>query len=118
MLKEPVRNTSIESLEPTTRQAVAAVIAELRSAGYDPVVFEARRTPERQRWLYGVGRTHSRWRKPVTWTLKSKHLEGRAADVISKSRLWNWPEFYAALARTAKKHGLKTLTKERCHIER
>lgn len=80
-------------------------------------MFEARRSDARQRWLYGVGRTHSLKRKPISWTLDSKHLKGKAADIISKSRLWNWPEFYKALAEEAEREGMHTLRVEQCHVE-
>lgn len=115
--REPPKIADIGALTPQMQERVRRVIEKMRQRGFDPVLFESKRTLERQRWLYGVGRTHMRWRKPVTWTLKSKHLEGRAADIISRSRGWNWPEFYAALRAEARAAGLRTLRVEGCHVE-
>jgi peptidoglycan L-alanyl-D-glutamate endopeptidase CwlK len=56
-------------------KVVRAVAAE-----HDILVIEGVRTKERQADLYAQGRT-----KPgpiVTWTLQSKHIEGRAVDVV------------------------------------
>lgn len=116
-MKEPPRNNNPELLDTHFHAALDRLMGLMRSNGYDPVIFEGLRTEERQKWLYGVGRTHSKNRKPVTWTLKSKHLKGMAADVISKKRLWNWPAFYVALKKNAAACGLRTLKSEGCHVE-
>jgi len=116
-MTEPTREIAISSLVPYVASRVNAVLVAMRARGFDPVVFEARRSQERQDWLYGVGRTHSLNRKPVTWTHNSKHLVGKAADIISKSRLWSWPEFYRALKEEANRAGLSVLNAEQCHIE-
>ena len=117
IVKEPPRIADLSALDPWFRQRVERVLDKMRAQGFDPVVYETLRTPERQAWLYGIGRTHSLDRKPVTWTMKSKHLVGRAADIISKSRGWDHPAFFAALRKIAREQGLKTLNKEFCHIE-
>lgn len=114
---EPVRNSDINSLVDYVAARVARVITAMQQRGFDAILFEAKRTPERQKWLYGIGRTHSLQRKPVSWTLNSKHLKGKAADIISKSRGWNWPEFYRALREEANKVGLTVLRIEQCHVE-
>jgi len=41
------------------------------------------RHPDNQKHLYAIGRTIEKHRKPVTWTLKSKHIGGAAIDIIS-----------------------------------
>lgn len=114
---EPARNSDIHSLVDYVAIRVEKIIAAMQKRGFDAVVFEAKRTPERQQWLYGIGRTHSLQRKPVSWTLNSKHLKGKAADIISKSRGWNWPEFYRALREEANKAGMTVLRIEQCHVE-
>lgn len=116
-MTEPPRISDIDKLRPDVAEKVKLLIQRMRVRGFDPVVFETLRTKERQQWLYGIGRTHSLDRKPVTWTLKSKHLEGKAADIISKSRGWNWPAFYAALGQEARAVGLRRISKELCHVE-
>jgi len=115
--KEPPRNRDIDSLEWYVADRVRQIIAAMEARGFDPIVFEARRSQERQRWLYGVGRTHSLSRKPVTWTMNSRHIVGKAADIISKSRLWWHPAFYDALETEAIRVGMRVLPQERCHVE-
>lgn len=80
-------------------------------------VFEARRSKERQEWLYSQGRTRP-W-KIVTWTLQSKHLEGKAVDIVflkDWKPTWNWP--YDDLIEMAKKYWIDNLKpRETCHFE-
>lgn len=116
-MAEPKRISDINTLQPYVRDRILAVMATMRAHGFDPVVFEAKRTVERQKWLYGIGRTHHKDQRPVTWTLKSRHIAGKAADIISASRLWNWPQFYKTLKQEANKQELKVLSSEQCHIE-
>ncbi len=116
-MKEPKRDAKLDDLEPYVADRVRQVIDAMRARGFDPVVFETRRSLERQRWLYGVGRTHSLRRKPITWTMFSRHLAGKAADIISRSRGWDWPEFYDALAEEAGDAGLHGIPHEGCHIQ-
>lgn len=117
MRVEPPRCADIDSLWPPFRAKVTALVQAMEERGFDPVVFEARRSPERQRWLYGYGRTHHIGRRPVTWTMHSRHLVGKAADIISRSRWWSWPEFYAALRAEAARLGLETISTEGCHVQ-
>ncbi len=49
--------------------------------------------------------------------MNSRHLVGKAADIISKKRGWNWPEFYDALHVEAEKLGLEVIPQERCHVQ-
>lgn len=121
-MKEPERQTSLDTLESYVADRIRRVISRMEARGFDPVVFEAARTLERQQWLYGIGRTHDLKRKPVTWTMASRHIphppaKGKAADIISKSRGWNWPEFYQALREEAQREGLRTLSVEQCHVQ-
>jgi hypothetical protein len=74
-MTEPKRNSDINSLSPAFRKKFDLWWAEVLSKYPNAVIFEALRTKERQQWLYGVGRTHSFKRKPVTWTLNSRHLK-------------------------------------------
>lgn len=116
-MKEPARQSSVWLLWEPFRDRVLELNKRLSERGFDPMVFESLRTLERQKWLYGVGRTHSLTRKPVTWTLISRHLVGKGVDIISKSRLWNHPAFFKALREEAEKLGLRVLDKEQCHVE-
>jgi hypothetical protein len=49
--------------------------------------------------------------------MKSKHISGKAIDVISESRGWNWPEFYKALHEEGAKLDLYPIQNEDCHLE-
>jgi hypothetical protein len=114
---EPPRNNKIDSLKPAFARKVKLLLAKMTAYGFDPVVFEARRSVERQKWLYGVGRTHDTNRKPVTWTKKSNHFDGNAVDIVSHSKLWNHPKFFARLKVEAVKLGLHVIPQEDCHIQ-
>jgi len=116
-MTEPKRNTDTNSLVPYVKDRVQKLLVAMKARGYEPIIFEALRSDERQAWLYGIGRTHQKNRKPVTFTLKSKHIDGKACDIISRSKLWNDPRFFTALKQEANKVGLYTLSFERCHLE-
>lgn len=63
--------------------------AELATSAEDFSVLEGLRTAARQRSLYAQGRT-----KPgriVTWTLQSKHIEGKAVDLLPYPGGWSSP---------------------------
>ncbi|MCX8053181.1 MAG: hypothetical protein N3B12_05185 [Armatimonadetes bacterium] len=117
MSKEPARCTNISSLWEPFRRKVERLLERMRGRGFDPIIFEAARSRQRQEWLYGVGRTHHKGRKPVTWTMTSRHLVGKAADIVSKSRGWDWPEFFDALKSEASRLGLETIPQEGCHVQ-
>jgi hypothetical protein len=114
---EPYRQTSLELLVPYVRDRINLVLLDMVMTGWDPRVFETLRSERRQLWLYGIGRTHSLGRRPVTWTLHSLHLVGKAVDIISAHHLWDSPDFFEALDQAARTHGLHTLPSERCHVQ-
>lgn len=114
---EPKRDNTLDGLVPYVRERVEKVILRMKMRGLDPIPFEGKRSYARQLWLYAFGRKFAIGKPKKTWTLKSKHLAGKAADIVSKSRLWNHPKFYDALAEEAKKEGLAVLDIERCHVE-
>lgn len=115
--KEPKRVCDLNLLEPEFREKIELLLAELRKYPYKPVLFETWRSAERQNWLYGVGRTHDRARKPVTWTLNSKHMSGIAVDIIDNDSLWSSKLFFQALGSQARKLGLYQAEHEPCHIQ-
>lgn len=116
---EPKRNTDINSLSPTYRKKYNAFMKAVLARYPHCIVFEARRTQERQNRLYGVGRTHSKGRKPITWTLYSNHIQGNAVDLVRKygkniSRVGP----YQDLIYICGMYGIKNLTPiETCHFE-
>lgn len=61
----------------------------------DFAVIEGLRTPARQKELYAKGRTAPG--PVVTWTLKSKHIDGLAVDlvpVVDGKLCWDKPELF------------------------
>jgi hypothetical protein len=116
-MKEPPRQKDITLLKPIMQQKVKQILSHLTSLGYDPIVFESLRTQVRQNYLYSIGRTILKNRKPVTWTFKSKHREGMAVDIISKKHGWSDPKFFIALAYVSKQYGCHTIPQEQCHVQ-
>ena len=126
---EPIKYNQIENLQVYLWERVRRIIKALENRGLDPVIVESYRSKERQRWLYGQGR--SKWQciragiSPayshpgpiVAWTLKSNHLKGKAFDTISKKRGYNWPDFYTALRIEGLKERMHTIPQEGCHLE-
>lgn len=66
----------LEGVDPLLRNVVLRAIELTRQ---DFTVVEGLRTLERQRALWAQGRTQPG--KIVTWTMKSKHIEGKAVDL-------------------------------------
>ena len=116
-MKEPPIQNDIDLLWEPFRAKVETLLGRMTNRGFDPRPFETLRTGERQKWLYGYGRTHHIGCKPKTWTMQSRHIPGKAVDIISKSRFWDWPEFFVALKQEAKKLGLNVLEVEQCHVQ-
>ena len=83
-MTEPKRNSDINSLSDKFKKKFLPFWKEATAKYPNAMVFEALRSQDRQKRLYGVGRTHSLNRKPITRTLKSKHLTGDAVDIVFK----------------------------------
>ena len=118
-LKEPPIDNDPSHLWPPFYQRIQTLFDALIKRGFDPKIFEGKRSQERQDWLYGYGRTHHKGCKPITWTRESKHLVGKAVDVISKKSLWASSAFYTALREEVEKiSGIGTLyPAESCHVQ-
>jgi len=122
-MREPKPQADLSLLWTPFQKRVEELLKAMRLRGYDPVPFETYRSEQRQKWLWGVGRTHSMKRTPVTWTMDSRHRVGKACDIISKSRGWNYPAFYDALREEALKLNLRdyagqmTFKRDCCHVQ-
>lgn len=84
------------------QKKVDAVLRDLEGHGWEPNIAEGRRTVEQQR---------QKVKDKVSKTMKSKHLEGNAADIIDKRHGWSssCPKlFWIHLASSAIAHGLKS----------
>ena len=99
-------------LAPKFRVAVEVLLHRMEQLGYDPYVFEAMRTQERQRFLYGFGREYDDGRGKVTHSQDADetwHGFGLAVDIISKSKRWGAePEFWVTLECEAEELGLRS----------
>jgi len=71
--------TSLDRLKGVNPRLVKVVHRALQISTVDFMVVEGLRTLERQKQLYAQGRTTKG--NIVTWTLKSKHLDGLAVDL-------------------------------------
>lgn len=71
---------SLERLKGVDPRLVNVVKLAISLSEIDFSVLEGVRTLARQRELYAQGRTKPG--KIVTWTMKSKHIEGKAVDLI------------------------------------
>lgn len=108
--REVPRNNSLGCLARGFREKLAKVIAEMRSEGYKPLVYETCRTNERQQYLYGFGRDYDDGRGRVTNSKNAVHTWhrfGLAADIICAEDGWEAPsDFWNSLERACVKYGL------------
>ena len=79
--------TSLARLKGVDEQLVNIVKRAIEISEVDFTVLEGVRTLERQRELYAQGRTAPG--KIVTWTMKSRHIEGKAVDLVPYPLDWN-----------------------------
>jgi peptidoglycan L-alanyl-D-glutamate endopeptidase CwlK len=92
-------------------QAITRLATKLSSKPF--TIIQGKRTPEYQRQLYNIGRRGIPGEKPVTWTLKSKHLSGRAIDfapLVNGKPSYNeklYPPSAATFQAAAKQLGLR-----------
>lgn len=97
-------------LEPEFRRRLSQLLARMHRGGWDAMVFETVRTPQRQAALCEYGRTRP-GRKvtnacgPDAWT-RTVHGYGMAVDVVSRSRGWEHPRFFHWLMIHAEAVGL------------
>ena len=79
--------TSLARLKGVDEQLVNIVKRAIEISEVDFTVLEGVRTLDRQRELYAQGRTAPG--KIVTWTMKSRHIEGKAVDLVPYPLDWN-----------------------------
>ena len=108
----PVQS-GMSGLAPLFAEALAKTVADMRLRGHQPLVFETMRTLERQRFLYGFGRTYDdpKPRGIVTHSdsnLTTWHGYGLAADIVEDdSTPWvAKPQFWNDLGECAEANGL------------
>ena len=79
--------TSLARLQGVDETLVNVVKRAIEISEVDFTVLEGVRTLERQRELYAQGRTAPG--KIVTWTMKSKHIDGKAVDLVPYPLDWD-----------------------------
>ncbi len=97
----PDLNTLSEKrLQGVNAALVNVVHRAVKALPFPIMVVEGLRTKQRQQELYNQGRTTPG--KVVTWTLQSKHIEGRAVDLaplIDGAVDWNDLKKFDAIAK-------------------
>lgn len=78
----PTKNKAFLSVKPELQTLVWTIMLELEKKGWQPQVAEGLRTIEEQKEKVRLG---------YSQTLNSRHLTGRAVDVIDKRYGWNIP---------------------------
>ncbi len=123
---------SLARLEQVDIKLAAVIRRAIELTEVDFTVTQGRRTQEYQDELYARGRTKPG--KIVTWTRKSKHIEGKAVDLApyvngriewdDNGKLGLWPKIADAVKRAAKEQGVEvfwggdwTKTIDRPHFE-
>lgn len=113
------RDTTL--LHPALRTRVASVMADIAAANLPLRIFEAWRSPQRQRHLYAQGRT--RPGKIVTYAQawESYHQYGLAVDIVgfvNNSWTWDLPaSVWKKMHEIGKAHGLERLGFETPHLQ-
>lgn len=118
------RRVSYEDLHPVIRDTVRKVIDQLNQENHPFELFEAYRTPARQRHLFAQGRTRKGdiVTKAKAW--QSFHQYGLAVDIVLKvNGDWSWQDTgkfansWQRLHEIGRKHGLEPLSFERPHLQ-
>lgn len=118
---EPAADRDLDDLHPYVRGRAELLLADLRAAGFTPVVTEVLRTNARQAWLHALGRTtvakdgRGRGGRTVTRARTAAttwHGYRLALDVVDATIRWNdrhprWGQWTAALAASARRHGFR-----------
>lgn len=93
----PALERNLDKLVPSFRTRVDQLLGLMRAAGYDPLVWETYRPPERAAKLAAEG----------TGVLHSQHELGLAVDIVDRGLRWNAPPaFWDALHKYALELGL------------
>ena len=99
LFRSPNRVSTVDLLEPVTRAAVQAIVADAAAMGFPCVVFETYRSQQRQSDLFDRGATQLQ--------KVGVHHYGLAADIVRLiSNQPNWNVSYDFMGPLAKKHGL------------
>lgn len=97
------------NLLPGFADKVELLFQEMRVWGYDPILWEGRRSFERAESLERKG----------TGIAKSMHCYGAAVDILDEDEMWGAPDsFWRALRGVAAQMGLYTIgLRDRAHVQ-
>lgn len=118
------RRTSYADLHPVIRESVREILEALKQEGHPFELFEAFRSPARQRHLFAQGRT--RPGDKVTWVgpWGSFHQYGLAVDLVLKIKgQWSWDDggkwakSWTRMHEIGRSHGLRPISKEKPHLQ-
>jgi len=121
----------IELLDPVFKEKIKIFLSKLDEKGILYYIFETKRNTEVQTAYYAQGRkpleevnalrkkaglyllSEANNKKKITWTMKSKHIEGKAIDIVPRAvgpipkPWWGAPDAdYKIIAEVAKECGL------------
>ena len=88
-IADPRSEKNLATVQPQLQRLGRELLRRLAAEGLTFKVIQGRRTPAEQAALYAKGRTAPG--PKVTWTLKSRHLTGRAIDLAlfqGKNVVW------------------------------
>lgn len=108
---EPPTIHSLVGCAPGFVAAIEQVLVGMQGAGWPCVVRESLRTPERQAWLYGIGRTYDPDGRGIVTNAPTaehgRHLGGLAVDIVHATKGDTAPKaFWETLATMAEAEGL------------
>lgn len=112
-------NNDINLLTLQFKKKIELFLSECNKEWLYPIIYEWFRTKARQIELYNQWRT-TPW-KIITWTMKSKHLNWEAVDIVWKDSVtwnitWYWP--YDRLIEISKQFWIDSLFPiETCHFQ-
>lgn len=113
-------NRDYAKLAPFFAEKLRIAIEECNEAGLNIALFEAFRSPERQDWLYGQGRTREGNKVTNAMGWQSWHQYGLAADLCFKeNNAWVWKKSHPwdKVHAIMHKHGFETLKFEKAHVQ-
>jgi hypothetical protein len=113
----PIQN-SLDLLTKETKDKYLVLLTVCKEYWLMIKSFETKRTIERQKYLYSIWRTILLNKKPVTRTINSLHLEGKAVDsafVVNwqPSRTGDWSYFRDI----AERCWFAKIPNEKCHTQ-
>ena len=88
-IADPRSEKNLATVQPQLQRLGRELLRRLAAEGLTFKVIQGRRTAQEQAALYAIGRTKPG--RKVTWTLKSRHITGRAIDIAlfqGKNVVW------------------------------